>query len=288
MACGAAPERRSERGARADVEFLKKRLRAMLADVTFLEAYQRTNRFLNVTVTAADTNEPPRLLNYMTAPHVVVWSAVAASSAFPGLFPPQSILARDPQGNFVGCATRAVSPLAPPLTQRRHDGPRGARRFATEVATGVKRRWHDGSLVNDLPFRHLSEMFNVNHFIVGQTNPHLVPLMTLRHVMPAAVFELMQAEVKHFFLQAQTYLPRWLPTKWMSLFTQAWEGDVTIVMPWQLYSKTIGKAMYNPTSAQLQEADYMGTRAAWERMSAIQVRSAARATSRRPRRFARS
>jgi predicted acylesterase/phospholipase RssA len=87
-----------------DVEFLKKRLRAMLSDVTFLDAYVRTNRFLNVTVTAADTNEPPRMLNYLTAPHVVIWSAVAASSAFPGLFPPQDILARDPAGNFVGSA----------------------------------------------------------------------------------------------------------------------------------------------------------------------------------------
>lgn len=75
----------------------------MLSDVTFLDAYQRTNRFLNVTVTAADTNEPPRMLNYLTAPHVVIWSAVAASSAFPGLFPPQDILARNPAGSFVGC-----------------------------------------------------------------------------------------------------------------------------------------------------------------------------------------
>ena len=41
---------------------------------------------------AADTLEPPRLLNYLTAPHVLVWSAVAASSAFPGLFPAQTIV----------------------------------------------------------------------------------------------------------------------------------------------------------------------------------------------------
>ena len=103
----------SNRGLRADVEFLKKRLRAMLSDVTFLDAYQRTNRFLNVTVTAADTNEPPRMLNYMTAPHVIIWSAVAASSAFPGLFPPQDILARDPAGNFVGCGSVLSSALQP-------------------------------------------------------------------------------------------------------------------------------------------------------------------------------
>jgi TAG lipase / steryl ester hydrolase / phospholipase A2 / LPA acyltransferase len=145
-------------------------------------------------------------------------------------------------------------------------------RFATEIAQGVKRRWHDGSLENDLPFRQLSEMFNVNHFIVGQTNPHLVPLMSLRKVVPAPAFNLMQAEVKHFFMQAQTYLPAWIPTKWMSLFTQAWEGDVTILLPWKLYAKNISKAMYNPTAHDLIEADNLGTRAAWERMSAIQVR----------------
>lgn len=80
-----------------------RRLRQLLADITFLEAYERTNRFLNVTVTAADTNEPPRMLNYLTAPHVVIWSAVACSSAFPGLFPAQELLARDSNGKFVKC-----------------------------------------------------------------------------------------------------------------------------------------------------------------------------------------
>lgn len=85
----------------ADITFLVKRLRQLLADITFLEAYERTNRFLNVTVTAADTNEPPRMLNYLTAPHVVIWSAVACSSAFPGLFPAQELLARDSNGKFV-------------------------------------------------------------------------------------------------------------------------------------------------------------------------------------------
>jgi TAG lipase / steryl ester hydrolase / phospholipase A2 / LPA acyltransferase len=114
-------------------------------------------------------------------------------------------------------------------------------------------------------------MFNVNHFIVSQTNPHLVPLMTLRRVVPSPIFNIIQTEVKHFFTQWQTYAPRWVPTKWMSLFTQAWEGDVTILMPWHLYSKVIRKAMYNPSSAELIEADNLGRRAAWECMSAIEV-----------------
>ena len=61
-------------------------------------------RVLNVAVCPADTNEPPRVLNYLTAPHVYVWSAVACSSAFPLLFEPQELYARDHRGNRVKCA----------------------------------------------------------------------------------------------------------------------------------------------------------------------------------------
>ena len=38
-------------------------------------------------------------------------------------------------------------------------------------------RWIDGSVDNDLPMTRLSEMFNVNHFIVSQVNPHVVPFI---------------------------------------------------------------------------------------------------------------
>lgn len=55
-------------------------------------------------VCPADTNEPPRVLNYLTAPHVYVWSAVACSSAFPLLFEPQELYARDHRGHTVKCA----------------------------------------------------------------------------------------------------------------------------------------------------------------------------------------
>ena len=58
-------------------------------------------RILNVAVSPADTNEPARILNYLTAPHVVIWSAVSCSSAFPFLFMPQDLLARNSNGELV-------------------------------------------------------------------------------------------------------------------------------------------------------------------------------------------
>ena len=38
-------------------------------------------------------------------------------------------------------------------------------------------RWIDGSVDNDLPMTKLSELFNVNHFIVSQVNPHIYPFV---------------------------------------------------------------------------------------------------------------
>ena len=61
-------------------------------------------RILNVAVCPADTNEPPRVLNYLTAPHVYVWSAVSCSSAFPLLFAPQDLKCRNQLGQTVTCA----------------------------------------------------------------------------------------------------------------------------------------------------------------------------------------
>ena len=34
--------------------------------------------------------------------------------------------------------------------------------------------FQDGSMEADLPMQQLSEMFNVNHFIISQANPHAV------------------------------------------------------------------------------------------------------------------
>lgn len=51
---------------------LQRKLKSLIGNFTFLEAYERTGRILNVSVCPADTNEPARLLNYLTAPQVLL------------------------------------------------------------------------------------------------------------------------------------------------------------------------------------------------------------------------
>ena len=53
--------------------------------LTFKEAYERTGRVFNVSVVPHDPHSPPKLLNYITAPNCVIWSAIMASAAIPGV-----------------------------------------------------------------------------------------------------------------------------------------------------------------------------------------------------------
>jgi TAG lipase/steryl ester hydrolase/phospholipase A2/LPA acyltransferase len=49
----------------------------------------------------------------------------------------------------------------------------------------------------DLPTFLLSEMFNCNHFIVSQTNPHIVPLLNLKKTLSRRWANLLELELRH-------------------------------------------------------------------------------------------
>lgn len=63
-------------GALFDISHLTRVLRDLLGDMTFQEAYNRTRKILSICVSSASLYELPRLLNYITAPNVLIWSAV--------------------------------------------------------------------------------------------------------------------------------------------------------------------------------------------------------------------
>lgn len=109
--------------------------------LTFREAYERTGRILNITCIPSDPHSPTILANYLTAPNCVIWSAVLASAAVPGILNPVVLMTKTRYGG-----------LAP-------------------YSFGHK--WKDGSLRTDIPIRALNLHFNVNFSIVSQVNPHI-------------------------------------------------------------------------------------------------------------------
>lgn len=241
-------------GAVHEIRQLQIMLRHLTSNLTFQEAYDMTGRVLGITVCSPRKHEPPRCLNYLTSPHVVIWSAVTASCAFPGLFEAQELMAKDRSGEIV--------PYHPPFN------------LGPEAGSTPVRRWRDGSLEIDLPMMQLKELFNVNHFIVSQANPHIAPLLRLKEFwrelggnFAAKLAHLVEMEVKH---RCSQILELGFPLGGLAkLFAQDWEGDVTVVMPATLaqYSKII----QNPSYLELQKAANQGRRCTWEKFSAIKA-----------------
>jgi NTE family protein len=102
-----------------------------------------------VSIAPAETHQTSRLLNYITSPSVLIRSAVTASAAVPGIFPPVTLQALDSHGERMNY-----------LPQR---------------------KWVDGSVSDDLPAKRLARLYGVNHYVVSQTNPHVIPFVTDGH-----------------------------------------------------------------------------------------------------------
>jgi len=128
-------------GDKVDMRVIKQEMARLIPDMTFLEAYEKTGRSINITISPAQPRQNSRLLNHIASPNVTIRSAVLASSALPGIFPPVQLEARNVHGK--------VQPYLP------------------------SRRWIDGSFSQDLPAKRLARLYSVNHFIVSQVMPGL-------------------------------------------------------------------------------------------------------------------
>ena len=142
-----------------DIAVLEECARDNLGDATFEEAFAATGRILNITVALPDEVGVPQLLNYVTAPHVLIWSAVVASTATSKtLYAPVRLLCKDDTG--------AVKPY-----------------FACDSSNTFlpRRRSRGGSTrLQEAPLKRIGELFNVNHFIISQARPYIIPFVRVQ------------------------------------------------------------------------------------------------------------
>ncbi|KAK9480330.1 acyl transferase/acyl hydrolase/lysophospholipase [Lipomyces japonicus] len=134
-----------------DIEVLEQVVKDNIGDLTFEEAYARTKRVLNIAVHS--TNKyVPTLFNFLTTPNVLIWSAACASNAMPGLYEETKIMCKDEHGKIV-----YWEPTGSPV------------RWKSYTETNRSER--------EAPYTRVSELFNVNHFIVSQARPYMAPFM---------------------------------------------------------------------------------------------------------------
>lgn len=184
--------------------------------MTFREAYERTGRILNVSCVPADPHSPAILCNYLTSPDCVIWSAVLASAAVPGILNPVVLMMKMRDGT-----------LAP-------------------YSFGHK--WKDGSLRTDIPIKALNTHFNVNFTVVSQVNPHINLFFfssrgTVGHpvthrkgrgwrggYLMSAIEHYLKLDMNKWlkFIRHAELLPRPLGQDWSQLWLQEFGGTITI------------------------------------------------------------
>ncbi|KAJ9084219.1 Lipase 5, variant 3 [Entomophthora muscae] len=220
-----------------DTQILVECIKGLTGNYTFQEAYNKTRRTLNIPVSSSTVYEMPSLLNYMTAPNVLIWSAVAASCSVPLVFDSNSIYAKDRNGKIV--------PWNP---------------------TGS--RWIDGSVESDLPMNKLAEMFNVNHFIVCQVNPHVVPFLEKSAITSQKskvldwTMSLAKSELQHRLQQlGELGVMKSFVYRMQNILSQKYVGDITIV-PDISYSD-FTRIFTNPSQEDVIEAVSRGEKALW-------------------------
>ncbi|KAF0972387.1 hypothetical protein FDP41_009290 [Naegleria fowleri] len=229
-----------------DVNKLAQCIRENIGDLTFEEAYKISGRVLNITVSgqSAGYQTHEGLLNYLTAPNVLIWSAAVASCSLPMLYKAVPLMAKDRDGNIVPY----------------HNFP--------------NQKYQDGTLFYDLPITRLAELFNVNFYIASQVNPHVLPFISNSRKQKNSLFSnllsLVCSEIKYRI--EQLYSLSLIPERfrWFELvISQSYEAHVTIV-PCDLNFENMKKILSNPTAEYINQAVHQGMRRTFPHMNRIE------------------
>lgn len=231
-----------------DPSSLKAMLEAMLPDITFQEAYEKTGRMISVTIAPHEEHQTSRLMNAITSPNVYVRSAVTASCAVPGVYPPVMLMAKNVYGE--------PQPYLP------------------------NRRWVDGAVTDDLPAKRLSRLYGVNHYIVSQANPLALAIMRGEQYMPIpdGAKNVIRLSTHEFLKSGEKFSRRYLRKipdvgKTMSMFysvmAQDYKGDVNIVPNFNFVNPQ--KLLGQLTSTEIKELILEGERSTWPHIEQIKI-----------------
>ena len=246
-----SPQVAQRRGVVMDQNQLRRTMEQFFPDVTFEDAYKASGRVINITVSPPRSTQIPRLLNYLTFPHLYVREAVLASCAVPFVFGPVMLMTRDPEGE--------KEPFMP------------------------SQRWSDGSLKSDMPIMRLRRLHNVNHTIVSQTNPHVLPFMQFSNRdqggMGQAASEFMLSTAR---VQAGTTLdllrrvtPHGRVNDYLgtahAMVSQNYRGSVTILPRFKAIN--YARIAANPSVREIHDYILEGERSTWAKIAMIRTQT---------------
>lgn len=171
-----------KKGYSQDILIFLKFVRDTIGDITFEKAYLKTNRVLNVVI-HPDDRSVPSLLNYVTAPNVIIWTAIYASIGTGVLSDDVKLYVKNFKDEIVPRYEDRDIFFSKPenvtylqlyfsyLKGHKNDkkGTANERRSATKGKSLL--------VQSESPYTRLTELFNVNHFIISLARPYLAPLI---------------------------------------------------------------------------------------------------------------
>ena len=226
-------------------------LEEFLPDLTFEESFNRSGRHMNVSVAPAENHQKSRLLNSDTSPNVFMREAVQASTAIPGFFPSVVLMAKNDQGE--------------------------------RQAYLSSRKWVDGSLSEDLPAKRLARLYGVNHYIVSQTNPYVIPFIDTTKRKTDAVSEVKYAMIDTarawinagaaIFERPLSVIPdvQRVTNSALSVINQSYVGDITISPISKIHNPL--RALSWRTQEEIRELVDEGERATWPRIERVRIQT---------------
>ncbi len=231
-----------------DSASLKMTIESVIPDITFQEAYEKTGRRISITIAPYEEHQTSRLMNAVTSPNVYVRTAVMASCAVPGVFPPVMLMAKNVYGE--------AQPYLP------------------------NRRWVDGAVTDDLPAKRLARLYDVNHYIVSQANPLALAMMTgdQYNPLPEGAKNLIRLSTHELLKSGERFSRRYLRQipdvgKAMSMFysvvAQDYKGDVNIIPNFNFIDPQ--KLLGQLTTQEIDELVLEGERSTWPRLEQIRI-----------------
>lgn len=167
-----------KKGYSQDILIFLKFVRDTIGDLTFEEAYLKTEKILNIVIHPTHQSIP-LLLNYITAPNVIIWTAIYASIGTGVLSDNVQLYVKDFNNNIVPkLPSLDVKFLKPQDVNYLQQYFRENDNNTTGAGSFFKYNFKESS-----SYTRLTELFNVNHFVISLARPYLAPLISndLKH-----------------------------------------------------------------------------------------------------------
>jgi TAG lipase/lysophosphatidylethanolamine acyltransferase len=247
-----------------DPAVLEESIRANVGDITFVEAYERTGRILNIEISPPN-EEIPSLLNYLTAPNMLIRSAAMASHI---------------------TNIESFSELSIDFLYKEKDGKIRALEIGP-LGTGEGHRRPPSVTARRTPLARLKQQFNIDHFIVSQARPYVAPFVSpslpyerrnkpaftrlVRWPLHLARFDLASA-LKQGLLMTEImgFLPDGLKRV---LNDETIQGDFLKLVP-EVQVFDWWRLLKNPSKEEVDFWIMRGERSVWPSLCALKVRCA--------------